>query len=97
MPFKFQIVRVEYEGRGDDATTVLYGSVVEGELVGPESICLETRSGTIYRFGISSLGIEGSQAPPIRPEHNCSLSLGVSGHPPDLDILVPSVGVADGH
>ncbi len=97
MPFKFQIGEVSYEGHGEDAATVLHGAVVEGELSGPESICVQTRSGTTYRFWIDSMEVGGPDMLPLTPGHKSQVSLGVGGHPPERDIVVPSVAVADGH
>ncbi len=100
MPFRFEVSAVKYEHLPPDREeTVLTGRLVEGAIEGQESVLVPTKSGTPYRFSMTSLEAPGNPtgvaAWPLRPGGGV-MTLGLGGHPPNHDIPVPCVVVADG-
>jgi hypothetical protein len=96
MPFEFEVQSVQYEGRGDDAETVLVGLLIAGEIGGPESVVLPTASGQSFRFWMSGMEVEGDMQMPLRPGTARRIELALTGQPPKRDIVVPCTAVADG-
>jgi hypothetical protein len=96
VPFEFEVQSVQYEGSGDDAQTVLIGHLTAGEISGPESVVLPTKTGQSYRFWMSGMEVEGDMQMPLRPGTARRIELALSGHPPERDVVVPCTAVADG-
>jgi hypothetical protein len=96
MPFEFEVQTVLYEDSGDDAQTVLIGSLTVGEISGPEWVVLPTRTGPSYRFWMTGMEVEGDMQMPLRPGTARRVELALSGHPPQADAVVPCTAVAGG-
>jgi hypothetical protein len=99
MPFRFQALSVAYETSGRREETVFSGYLMEGSINGPEQVIVPTRSGMPNVFSMSSMQTRGNPSGralyPILPGPNL-ITLGLCGHPPDHDVPVPCVLVADG-
>lgn len=96
MPFEFDVQSVEYQTRGEDADTVLTGRLTAGGIRGPEWVVLPTKGGQSYRFWMIAMEVEGDMQMPLRPGTYQRIELVLSGQPPDRDVVVPCVAVADG-
>ena len=93
MPYEFAIERVEYMADGD---TELNGRLKSGAISGPEWIVVATASGTPHVAWTRGMQVTGPIVSPVTAEHGFPICLVLQDHPPNHDILVPSVAVGVG-
>ena len=93
MPYEFAIESVQYMADGD---TELNGRLKSGAIAGPEWIVVATASGTPHVAWTRGMQVSGPMVSPVTAELGYPICLVLQNHPPNHDILVPSVAVAVG-
>ena len=93
MPYEFAIERVEYMVDGD---TELHGVLKRGAISGPEWLVIPTHSGTPFVAWTRGMQVTGPIVSPVTAEHGFPICLVLQNHPPNHDVLVPSVAIGIG-